>query len=329
MPDTTPEAPGGSTTPRQRYYRKIIHISADDSPNVRLGKWQEANKRTITDEIVVPGVLPYLEYRKRRDTWDAIRQTICLDGQFYVGAEVLLYPPNWLNRAERLADNLIGVARAAKAIGVDPGEGGDPTAIAVIDELGLIEMLSKQTPDTSEITGMVLAMMNKYGVVPDNVMFDRGGGGKEHADRLRSQGYNVRTVMFGEAVTPGYRRGVVSSEARNEAKELRLVYINRRAQMYGEFREMLDPGNPANQQGGGFALPAIYTELRRQLSPIPLLYDPEGRLYLPKKNKRSPNSNERTLSDIIGCSPDQADALVVAIHCMLHKDPKVKVGAPS
>jgi hypothetical protein len=114
-------------------------------------------------------------------------------------------------------------------------------------------------------------------------------------------------------------------------KEERYHFKNRRAEMYGTLRVFLDPslkryvGN--KDEFTGFGLPAEYIELRRQLSLIPLSYDQEGRLYLLPKYKRSPNSTERTLTEIIGCSPDEADALVLAIHAMQHLTRRIKITA--
>ena len=308
-----------------RYFRKILRIRASDSPNVRLALRQLADGEKPTGEMVVPGVLSWDEYCRRRATWDIVRQTIGLDAEFYQGAEILLFPPEWLNRAERLAVALAGKPRHAKAIGIDPAEGGDSTSMAVVDELGLIELVSKKTPDTSVVTGEALAFMKKHNVIPENVVFDRGGGGKEHADRLRSQGYMVRTVAFGEAVAQEPKRGKTHFAERVEVKEERYAYVNRRAQMFGELSELLDPARP----GAGFALPRHYAELRRQLAVIPRLYDGEGRLELPPKNRRHGQSTNgrKTLVEILGCSPDEADALVLAVHGMLHKSRRHSVGA--
>ena len=68
-----------------RYFRRVIRIKATDSPNVRLGLAQDRAGLTVTDEILVPGVLTYAEYRKRRATWDRVRQCIGLDGEFWKG----------------------------------------------------------------------------------------------------------------------------------------------------------------------------------------------------------------------------------------------------
>ena len=85
--------------------------------------------------------------------------------------------------------------------------------------------------------------------------------------------------------------------------------------MYGLLRRVLDPTER------GFGLPAKYVELRRQLGPIPLDYDGEGRMMMMKKRKpANSTSKERTLIELLGCSPDEADSLVVAIYSMMNDD---------
>lgn len=301
-----------------RYHRRVIRIRAEDSPNVRIALLQHKMGWPITGETVVPGVLSWDEYVRRRSTWDKIRQTVGLDAEFYEGAEVLLYPPDWLNRAEAAADSLGDRFRPGKAIGVDPAEGGDSTCWAVVDRQGLIHLESLKTADTAVIPNHTLALMTRYGVKAADVVFDRGGGGKQHADLLRARGHPVRTVAFGESLSLEPRRAMVPIGEKKDVREERYEYKNRRAQMYGELRELLDPSNPF----GPFALPARYDELRRQLAVIPLWFDEEGKLILPPKNRRpdaAEHSTKVTLVDLIGHSPDEADALVLAVHGLLHR----------
>jgi hypothetical protein len=160
LPD--PENPG-------RFFRKVIRIRGHDSPNVRLALMQQAAGLKPTGEVIVPGVLPWDEYRKRMATWDKVNICVGIDAQFWKGSSLLLFPPDWLNHSESLALQLRGQKRQAKAIGIDPAEGGDKTAMAAIDEYGLVELVSKQTPDTSVITGEALAFMRKHNVPPDKV----------------------------------------------------------------------------------------------------------------------------------------------------------------
>lgn len=277
--------------------------------------------------MLVPGVLSWHECAKRRATWDKVRQCIGLDAEFYEGAEFLLFPPLWLVGSERRAAELDLTTNRSKrqpvAIGIDPGEGSARTSMSAVDYHGLVDLVSRPTPDTNVIVREAIDFMHAHCVRPEKLMFDRGGGGKQHADRMRAMGYPVRTVAFGEAVTPDIRRGLRRIDERVEAQEERYVYLNRRAEMYGTLRELIDPARDVPV----FALPAEYTVLRRQLSPIPLMFDAEGRLKLPPKNRTSAESNITTLTELIGESPDEADSLVVAIYAMYHKPTKVRAGA--
>lgn len=317
-------------------YRKVIHIKAEDSPNVQAALMRKARGLDPGNEILIEGVLPYADYKKRRETWDPVAQCIGLDAQFWEGAEVLLYPPAWLNRAEAFALDLLmrGVPRQARCIGCDPGEGTASTCWSVVDSLGLLELLSIKTPDTSVIMNDTKGLMKKWGVPPEGVVFDRGGGGKQIADTMRAQGLSVRTVAFGEAVSQEPQRFKGAGQAfadRINITEERYAYKNRRAEMYGTLREMLDPGLGYNS-GTGFGIPAVYTELRRQLAPIPLLYDNEGRLFLPPKGRQFAGElqqqrgapTQKTMIELIGCSPDEADSLVLAIHGLTSKAKRPK-----
>ncbi len=313
------------------YFRKVIHIPASMSPNVRFAQAQISKGLTPTDEELVPGVLTWSQYCQRRATWDPIRQAIGLDAMFYEGADALLYPPEWLNRAERFHQDLVQrrAPRIARAIGIDTGEGIADTAWAVVDDYGLIELISKKTPDTSVIIGETMALMRRYGVSANNICFDRGGGGKQHADLMRRRGYDVRTVFFGESVQADVKRyqvQYVPFANRLNQREERTVYKNRRAEMYWRLREMLDPeGDPIGSSKQTFALPII-PELRCELAPLPMRRDEEGRFYLPSKSKRDEKDTRQTLIDIVGHSPDKADALVVAIYAMSHKFVKAQAG---
>lgn len=306
-----------------RYYRKIIRITAQDSPNARLALAQQAAGQPVTGKEVLPGVLSWDEYRKRLATWDEVRKTIGLFAQFYTGSEILLFPPEWLNRAAEVAESLGGRQRKAEAIGCDPGEGGANSSWAVVDRYGLIELYSVKTPDTTAVPKVTVALMQRYGVPPEKVALDRGGGGKQHADVLRARGYPVRTVAFGESVVLEPRRGITPFKDKVGNVEEKYAYKNRRAEMYGTLSLLLDPA--LNETG--FGIPGGYTNLRKELSVFPKEYDQEGRQCLPPKNRTDPNSKKRSLTDMIGHSPDEADALVLAVFSMVSKAVRNKAGA--
>jgi hypothetical protein len=236
-----------------------------------------------------------------------------------------MFPKEWLQRAVDLHARLPR-NRKGKAIGIDSGQGRAETAMACVDDFGLIDLQWKKTPDTNVIIGDALAFMRKHGVPAQNVLFDHGGGGKEHADRLKALGYGVRAVGFGETLMLPPKRGLTLVESRLENRAERYVFKNRRSEMYGELRELLDPTGVRQ-----FAIPPeFYEALYDELYPIPLCYDGEGRLDLPPKDRargQEAQENKPTLVELIGHSPDKADALVLAVHGLLHKAKQMVAGA--
>ncbi len=84
----------------EQLYRNVINIKATDSPNVKLGLVEQKVGKRPSNKIIIPGIITYVDYVQRRNTWDPVKQTIGLDGQFYLGSEVLMYPPDWLDQAE-------------------------------------------------------------------------------------------------------------------------------------------------------------------------------------------------------------------------------------
>lgn len=310
------------------YVRKIIKITAEDSPNVIIGKKQRAAGQPI--KRILAGVLPYPEYMLRRETWDPIMQCIKLDAEFYEGAEVRMFPPEWLAGAQAFAETL-DPTRHGTALGIDTAEGGDDTVWTRADHLGLIDFVSMTTPDTSIIGGRTIAMKQEHGISDDKVMFDRGGGGKEHADYLRAKGHKVKDVFFGEAATPLPVRHMEEWHKKQLDKREKFTYKNRRAQMYHILRQLIKP----RPDGKGdltvqYGIPAKFVELLRQLAPIPLLYDEEGRVYLLPKKKKPTTSKQsmiQSLEELIGCSPDEADSAVMATYVLDGVSGKRKLGA--
>lgn len=297
---------------------------------MRYGLAQEAAGLVPTNEVLVPGVLTFDAYKTRMATWDEVRKCIGLWGQFWEGASALLYPPAWLNEAElRIADN-----NEPFYMGIDPGEGGDDTSWAVINRSGLKKLLSKSTPDTTVIPNTTIQLMTEFNIKPEHVVFDAGGGGKQHADWLRSRGMKVRTVRFGESVSLDPKRGLQQVERRMDTKEDKYTFVNRRAEMAHELSQLIDP---TNEQP--FALPKdvgndsngkkLSEKLRHQMSMIPNNTDAEGRFILPPKRQKpgSKNKDEVTLVSIIGYSPNEWDALMCAGHAMLHQVKKILLGA--
>lgn len=299
------------------YYRKIIQIAAKDSPNVRLAEAEIRAGKTPSGKILIPGVITYDEYKKRRKLWDKQMQCVSLDGEFYEGEEIKLFPPDWINYSISIWKP--NEYAKAKAMGVDPAEGGDNTTYCIGSERKLIQLFSEKTPDTTLIPDRVIALMKLHNIPPELVFFDEGGGGKEHVDRLRRNGYHVNGLFFGEAATEPrvIQRQWKSRQEKLGITETRLAFKNRRAELYHKASMRCNPAY------GGYAMPpevvgSQYKELYRQLRVMPKLIDGEGKFYLPPKNPR-PNSKETSIRDMLGCSPDEADAFVL-MHWGLEKN---------
>lgn len=305
-----------------KYDIKVIRIPATASPNVRYALEQQRRGIEPTGEVVFPGVLTWEEYQWRRRNWDEERQCVGLEALFYEGKDVKLFPKEWLDLAEVIDAQRRGLYLSRRWMGVDPAEGGDKSAWTIIDRLGIIEQIAKKTPDTNVVFDDTIELIRQHKLDPGDVCFDRGGG-KQHADRLRRAGFPVRTVGFGEGIALEPKRGLHQLSNRKEVLEERYAYTDRRTQMYFEFAGLLDP--QINEDG--FGIPASLHELRRQLSALPKWSDEEGRYFLPAKRRRpdqKPNAKP-TIYDMIGCSPDESDSTVLAIHAMLHKPQPAKI----
>jgi hypothetical protein len=325
----------------EHYLQKVIEISALDSPNVRAGIAKEKLGLPQTGDII-KGVLSYEEYKYRLKMWDDIRKCVGLFAKFYVGKELRLYPPDWVNASHSFLATC-PPTRTGRAIGVDPAEGGDNTAMCCIDEHGLLELQSFKTTDTSVISGHVLALARRWNCPVSMICFDRGGGGKQIADRMKELGYPVTTVSFGEAVNLEIKRVRHQVPDRRENREDKTIYTSRRQEMYAELSNAIDPAWLTNFDGQPihgerlFALPQAsrgpsYQELLRQMSLVPKKYDEKGRLAVPPKRKKDGAKEggkevEKSLEEIMGCSPDELDSLAIAYWRMTNKSPVQQAGA--
>lgn len=315
---------------------KVIHIGAEHSPNVRVGREMERLGLDPPYPSIVPGVISYDALKRREVLWDKIKQHTRLGGHFYEGEEALMFPPFWLDQAERVykllnpagyetRDGLLKEISTRKFMGVDGAAGRDLTCWTVITREGVIEQKAFQTPDTSKIALQTIQLIQQYRISPDDVCFDYGGGGKQIADDLRTKGFDVRTVGFGEVATPPKDQPTRLPSQKEEAHETRQQFKNRRAEMYWYLRLLIDP-SVNDETGVWFGIPEELYELRKELAVMPLWYDTEGKLFLPPKDAkpdRKTNPDAITIKKLIGRSPDRADSLVLAVFSLLVKRGKV------
>lgn len=311
------------------YHRKVIRITAEDSPNVKRGLAQQAAGIKPDGNQVIAGVLSWDEYQHRLATWDEQRKTVGLWGQFYQGKEVLLFPPDVLRKSIEACRKL-DRRRRATGIGIDTAEGGDSTTMCAGDDSGVLELVSHKTPNTDVICGEVIAFGVKWGVVPKNWLFDAGGGGKQHADRLRGMGFPCETVAFGGRPTIEIKRAMTLMPERKDVREDQYVYKNMRAQMYHQMALAIE-----GDKDGIYAVPCdseALVELHRQMSLVPKvtgdwsMWDTEGRIQMLPKQRKPGDTEQVTLTEIIGHSPDELDAAVLQHHASTRKRFKAKVG---
>lgn len=318
---------GEPTKTVEQYDRKVITIPCAESPNVELGELESAQGKEVTNRMLYPGVMSHWKYKDRRKRWDKVKQCIQLNAEFWEGSDLLLFPPDWMDCSANLELDLFRMtgSRIARAIGCDPGEGEAESAWYVVDDYGILEEVAFQTPDTTKINPQTLSLMRKWNVPPELIMYDRGGGGLQHAQALQAMGYRVKTVGFGESVAPPPKRGLTTIEHKVEQQAEAYAYVSRRVEMFHHLSQLIEPlptgPSPENPnlpdppRRSRFCIPKKYAELRRQLAPFPKQQDKEGRYRLPPKNRLpGSDSKEKTLTELIGNSPDRADALAIAVY---------------
>ena len=310
----------------KRLHRKVIHISAEDSPNVIAGKqWRKSGGVGIPPTII-PGLMSYSTYVSGRKFWDERKKRIRLGGLFDEGQEAMMFPSDRLEAAERAWVEIAGEDSATLTrrepvgtcwMGVDTASGGkDWNCWAIIDRLGIVEIDARpSTMDSPVVQAITLAKIQRYKLRHSNIAFDRGGGGTEHVGYLMRKGMTmIRRIAFSE-----------------RAKDPK-TYTNKRAEMYGLLRQSFDPARwskGTNEAGMEFyetcfVLPPNERLLREELACLPLLHDAEDKMFmLPKHHKEKvlgqkehkDGAGATCISDLIDRSPDRADALALANYC--------------
>lgn len=302
--------------------RKVIHIDGVDSPNVKIGLRMKEKGIPGKPPRVIPGVLQWHEYLYRLNNWDKHRRETRLHGNFWQDGNLFLFPMNCLEAAQDVW-SYVPNRRGPFSMGLDIAQGGrDLTVWAIIDRFGVHDIIKLDTSDTMDIVGRTLRLMEEYDIPGKRVCVDAGAGGKMIADRIKEQGRYVKLVWFGSSA--------------EDSKS----YLNARAEMYallGDFMTVerwnckktgfgwefpfvekdykTGEEKELHEQASCFAIPPDDDKLREELAVIPKIYDSEGKMRLPPKDKKSKNSNEETIKEMLnGRSPDTADALALAAY---------------
>lgn len=197
----------------------------------------------------IPGNLddnPFLSgttYRKTLQNLPDVMREALLHGNFMAARrddEWQVIPTEWVRAAQARWKPDGWRGNRMTAIGVDVAQGGgDETTLSPRYGAWYAELISrpgKETPETAEVVGLVVATMRDGAAI----VVDIGGGfGVGPAQHLKENG--VATVQF---------NGAKPTTARAAGSDL--AFLNKRAEAYWRFREALDPG----QEGGSpIALP--------------------------------------------------------------------------
>lgn len=305
----------------EKLYRRVIKIKAEHSPNVRYGLAEKKAGHEISFTEMIPGVVSIRDYLTRRATWNEMSQTIGLDAEFFEGDQVKLFTDaKILMSSQRWATN---PDTQAESIGIDPAAGGDNTSFAVSSKTKLLKLESSKTPDTTVIVDKAIILMSEYGVRPENVGIDQGGGGLQIAHALRRKGYPVRTINFGGAFKMQKRAGIAPVKRRIEAEERMQAYRNKRAFMYHLLSLRMDPNSgyelfDISKKQLGYQTSFKQCTLRQQMEPVPFLLDNKGVIYMLSKARKTKVENttqdrEYTLTELIGHSPDELEAVLISL----------------
>lgn len=335
------------------FLRLVHRIRAADCPNVRDALVRLKRGLPVDPYPIISGAITYEQYLGDRATLPPARQQVQLDADWWEGADEKLVLGAWCDAARAFAveqlDHGRGRAGLPRYMGVDTAAGGDDTAWVAGDRLGVDRCKAKKTPNTNDVYGMTLDLMRAWNVPAGNVVFDLGGGGREHVHRLRANGHAVRGVAFGKMPTLDVKRaGVLNPfEERRDVTEDAAAYSDRRSEMAWDVRLILERGpatqdNPHGEYVGrefhpgtlqrapGFGLAGEdVEELVRQLTAAPVLWDGKGRFKLiPKEspNRRAGDEADDqhqlhtpTFRQLIGRSPDLFDALCCMVFGMTHR----------
>lgn len=221
------------TTDRARWHQ--IHISTLDTPN-------------YTGEPVAPEVaraLPRADWAaEMADAWgqDSPVYQVRVLGNFPTNAADSVIPLAWVEAAQRrFAETDHAELGPLKTIGVDVARAGtDRTVLAVRHDLTVTTLERLPHQGTMDTTGRVVAALSAMSEIPllaPTAIVDVIGIGAGVVDRLSE--LSVQVVAFN-----------ASERSDRRDKTGQLGFVNNRAAMWWNLREMLDPDG-----GGQIALP--------------------------------------------------------------------------
>ena len=215
-----------------------------------------------------------LELMKKDMSEEAIRQELYCD--FTASAYNIVIPIDLVTAAVNRHVDLSVLAASVKVMGVDVARfGDDRSVIAKRQGQALLPLKVYTNLDTMTLAAIIIDEINTWH--PDAVFVDAGSAGGGVVDRCHQLGYDiVMEIDFGQA--PLDKR-----------------YLNKRAEMYFDFKKWLEAGGSLPDDA----------ELKTELSTPTYTYNTGN-----EKIKIEPKEK---IKDKLGKSPDLADAAVLTV----------------
>jgi len=229
---------------RSSLYHKI-HISAFDSPNLKVGK-------IVRPYLVTP---EWAEEKRLKWGEDNPLWYSRVLGEFPEQGDDTLIPLAWIETAQQRWQTI--PPGEPIELGVDVARYGTDTTVIISRQGSRAEVITQlRGQDTMEVTGAVINALRETEAKVAKV--DVVGLGAGVADRLKEQRYPVREMNAGEAAQDKER------------------FVNKRAEWYWALRERF--------QVGDIAIPPD-DELASQLASLKYKFDSRGRVQIESKEE--------------------------------------------
>ncbi|MGE4105520.1 MAG: hypothetical protein AB7E74_26440 [Pirellulales bacterium] len=258
--------------------RRCITISGEDCRNVREGRVVIPNQLT-RERLAEIMAHPDLQYRRMF----ALAKFPTEDAQFQ------LIFGSWLDRHTSASF----VPGNWSCCGLDPAasESGDESVLAIGNESGVKVILSTKIKSLQGLVEWTIEMARQHNVRLDYghwITVDANGVGQGAAEMLKRAGAHVINFVG------------------SERAEFHHLYSNRRAEGYGLLANRLNPNDYWGEQP--WALPDDPL-LLEELCAVERIMEADGVSFrlIPKERQRE--EGPRSLRDILGRSPDRADAV--------------------
>lgn len=250
-------------------------------------------------ESLIPGQMDYRKYTQIMSKPNPIERAWSGEGHFPPeDADLQVILPSWLKRpCEEWRTRKDEISITAFGLDLAASEDKDWTVLAAGGPMGIKELYRCRKSSAMQILSWLKGIFLKIGLDPFQDYYPiaidwQGAGGHVIADLLEENGASiVRIIPQGSA-------------------ENRHLYVNKRAEIYGNLGDRL---NPESDHPDVFLIPDD-AELREELVAHEKVYAADMiryRLTPKQKIKSGADSKLQSLREILGRSPDSADAVAM------------------